>query len=181
MPRAKDSKRSKVYASENRALAEMRATGLVPREEMTQKQMLRRLRQVTHSKWMRKAYKQLGTNVPLAFNRQSWATGGARGMRFPPSGVLLNEMTLLHELAHVVQHRTPGGHLTAGHGWEWASVYVALVQRFMGRESARLLKLHFRQAKIRFTQPRAKRQLTEEQKQALRDRLAAARASRSQP
>ena len=176
--RTKDSKRSKVYAAENKALAAMRAAGLVEREEMTQAQMQRRLKTIAHAKWTLRRYKQLGTNVPLRFDRQSWATGGSLGMRFPPRGPLLNKLTLLHELAHVIQHRTPFGHLTAGHGREWAAVYVALTQRFLGRQCAALLKQHFRAAKIPFGKPRAKRVLTEEQKQVLRDRLAAARAAR---
>lgn len=180
MTRARDTKRRKVYTAEDKALADMRQAGLVEHEPLSQAKMKRRLKQVTSSKWARKHHPQLNLAVLISFDRNTWASGGYRGVRFPPSGWLLNELTLLHELAHTIRSRTYGDHLVASHGWEWASVYVGLVQRFMGRDCAGMLKARFREAKIRFTKPRARRELTEEQRQALRDRLAAARARRSQ-
>lgn len=81
---------------------------------------------------------------------------------------------LLHELAHVL---TPSSAIP--HGWEFCETYLDLVRHIMGKQHADELKRNFRQQRVRFTKPRAKRVLTEAQKQVLRDRMAVARAARA--
>lgn len=80
---------------------------------------------------------------------------------------------VLHELAHVV---CPG---SVRHHWPWAQAYLKLVSRFLGRATAARLKAAFRKHKVKFSPPRT-RNLTETQREALRERgraLAARRKS----
>lgn len=78
-----------------------------------------------------------------------------------------NELVALHELAH---------HLTRNaaepHGWEFAAAYLWLVRNRLGAEEARKLREAFRRTGARYTAPRAKRQLSPEQAEAARARLA---------
>lgn len=82
---------------------------------------------------------------------------------------------LLHETAHVLAPRVDA----AWHGWQFCEVYLDLVRHVMGKQTADELKAAFKRHRVRFTEPRAKRELTEEQKQVLRDRLAATRQAKA--
>lgn len=81
-----------------------------------------------------------------------------------------SEIVALHELAH---------HLTRDadepHGWEFAAAYLWLVRNRLGAEAADQLRRGFRQTGARYTAPRAKRQLSPEQAEAARARLATIR------
>ena len=79
----------------------------------------------------------------------------------------------LHELAHIVEPANS----EAAHGIAFAATYVSLVHHFMGADASKALKERFRHHKVRFAPKavRAKRVLSEDQKEALRDRLAKAR------
>lgn len=84
------------------------------------------------------------------------------------------KVVLCHELAHILQ---PSG--STAHGWEFCDVYLRLVRHFLGKESHDKLKAEFKAGGVRFTKPRAKRQLTPQQREAATARLAAARAARA--
>jgi len=58
-------------------------------------------------------------------------------------------------------------------------VLLDLVRFVMGREAHDVLKASFKEHKVRFTAPRAKRQYTPEQLEILRARLAAGREAKS--
>ena len=84
---------------------------------------------------------------------------------------------ILHELSHAICQRQFGMDAEA-HGWQFCSIYLNLVKWMLGAEVAAKLKAAFRAKRVRFVKPRPKRALTPEQSQALRDRMAAMRASR---
>lgn len=73
---------------------------------------------------------------------------------------------LLHEVAHVVAPRD-----VAWHGWEFAEVYLKLVQHCLGADEAKALKASFKQHHVRYTKPRAKRELTHQERALLRTRM----------
>jgi len=86
------------------------------------------------------------------------------------------ELIILHELAHAAHDGSPDWDWTqAAHGWQFCAVYLQLVQRYLGRSAHDILAASFKLGGVRYQKPRAKRVLTEEQKQVLRDRLAAHR------
>lgn len=86
-----------------------------------------------------------------------------------------NTHIVVHEMAHIVTHRQYG-HRVAGHGWEYASVFLDLVRFIMGKEAHDALKQSFKDNKVRFTKPRTRKPLSPEAKAALALRLAEARA-----
>jgi putative metallohydrolase (TIGR04338 family) len=89
------------------------------------------------------------------------------------------EQILLHEIAHCITDRYyVGFDRVAIHGREFAAINLELVGHKQGKAAAEALKVLYRKHKVKFTKPRAKRVLTEEQRQVLRDRLAAARAAK---
>ena len=82
-----------------------------------------------------------------------------------------NEQIALHELAHHLTRSAP-----QPHGWEFAAAYLWLVQNRIGAEQAARLKAGWKASGARWTAPRAKRQLSPEQAEANRQRLAEIRA-----
>ncbi|AXQ69791.1 hypothetical protein HOU03_gp476 [Caulobacter phage CcrSC] len=76
----------------------------------------------------------------------------------------------LHEFAHVITIRRHGM-ATAGHGWQFAAIYLDLVRFGMGVEAHRMLKESFKAHKVRWTPKRTRTASPE----AL-ERLAKARA-----
>lgn len=84
------------------------------------------------------------------------------------------KMVLLHELSHLLQ---PSG--SAAHGWQFCSIELRLVRHFLGKEAYDKLKAEFKAGRVRFTKPRAKRELTPEQRAVLVERMAVARAAKA--
>jgi hypothetical protein len=74
-----------------------------------------------------------------------------------------SRMILLHELAHILAP------LWSQHDRQYCEVYVFLVETIMGREVAKRLKAAFKAGGVKY---RPKRQLTAEQREAARVRLA---------
>lgn len=134
---------------------------------------------LTTSAWFRRRWG--GTFIKVRYNhraKRARAYGLQRLIEFPSGRWAWHEAMLLHEVAHIVTDMTYGYGKVQAHGREYAAIYVELVAHKMGAESVARLKAAFIEHKVKFTKPRAKRVLTEEQKQVLRDRLAAARTAK---
>jgi hypothetical protein len=89
---------------------------------------------------------------------------------------------ILHELAHSLHIGESTSTSTRNkdddrqvHGWRFCDIYLTLVLHAMGREAHDKLKAGFKEHKVRF-RPKRKREMTEEQRAILRDRLAQARS-----
>ena len=106
--------------------------------------------------------------------------GGAYWMpgdkRIQMSDYHANEMICLHELAHAVCEYEFGTRVK--HHWQFCMVYLKLVGNVMGVEARNILRQSFKDHKVKYTKPRAKRELSEEQKEVLRARIAVARAAK---
>jgi putative metallohydrolase (TIGR04338 family) len=85
---------------------------------------------------------------------------------------------VLHELSHTIVRRKHGVVKAAGHGWQFAETYLLLVRHVMGVEAHDRLKAKFKEHRVRFREPKKRRELTEEQRQALSGRLFEAREKR---
>lgn len=79
----------------------------------------------------------------------------------------------LHEAAHCLQ---PAG--SAWHGWQFAAIFLALVEEFMGPSHAANLQAHFTAGRVRFRRPRPSTPLSPERRAILVAQLAAARLGR---
>jgi putative metallohydrolase (TIGR04338 family) len=82
-----------------------------------------------------------------------WAGGWAGGITMPLWS--REELIVLHELAHTITMRLCGSGV-AGHGWQYANVYLQLVKTVLGQEKHDILKASFKKHKVR-TSPKAKR------------------------
>lgn len=93
-------------------------------------------------------------------------------MRFPRWS--RSEWIILHELAHALNDMH-GRARAPAHGWEFAWVYVRLVQHYMGAVAVKLLKAEFRAGKVRWRPKKKCRPMTDEERRVACERLAAAR------
>lgn len=120
---------------------------------------------------------RLGAN-----NKRRTATAwGSHTIELPPSKAgrwAFCYSVLIHELAHNFE-RKQNGYKYAGHDWPFAAIYLDLVRNVMGREAYLALKRSFREHKVR-TKPKGKRNLSPEQREAARQRMAKARAVREE-
>lgn len=104
----------------------------------------------------------------------SSATGGYWSIKMPPWS--RTEYIVLHELAHTLTQRIHGFKI-AGHGWQYAGIYLDLVRYVMGKEAGDALKASFREHKVRF---RPKKKVTRQVDRAeLVARMAKAREARA--
>lgn len=100
------------------------------------------------------------------------AGGNARGIYMPVWS--RSEGIILHELAHTINQRV-NGQDPAGHGWQFASIYLKLVLYIHGREAHDLLKKGMKLHRVRFTEPRKRKPMDPARKAELVARLAAYR------
>lgn len=172
MPR--DSQRTRVYKAE----AVLRA--FPGTDVSTPEKYSKRAAEITGSLWMKSHYPDVHNSPPrLVFSvRRTGAMAWAFEIHTSTSSWAMQEFIYLHELAHAIRSRQPGDYKTQPHGWEFCEVYLSLVSRFMGTAHADALKASFKKHRVRFSKPRT-RTLTDEQRAALRDRLAAVRAQRT--
>ena len=173
MTRARDTQRKKLYTAEREVFGFDQ-----PKLELNEIRAL--MKRITESKRVVNAHSPNGSVFRVTLGdgracRRAVSFGGEIAMP------RWSRMTwiVLHEMAHEVHRYRHEWYKQAWHGWEYASVYLDLVMWFMGREDHDKLKANFKKHKVRFNERRKGRALSEEQRQVLRDRLAAARAMRA--
>lgn len=165
----RDSQRHKVYAAEDSLVLDVAVVGSLRDAQRTVDRLLR-------SKRVQTRWPSTSTAVQIV--------GGARtrGTYFPRSQSIMlradgtdSDYTLTHELAH---HLTR--HADEAHGWEFCATLLWLVRSRYGADVHDQLRAAFREHRVRYTAPRARRQLSDEQRVAASARLAAARAARAE-
>lgn len=166
MLRPRDGKQSAFYRAEDAALKyhnQKRFPTLAHIEDYVHKTVLR-------DKWFRRTFGRLSVRV-LASDKKEHSAGNVGYIKMAKEHYV--EYIVLHELAHGI---APLSGWAAGdpreqaaHGRQFAHTYLLLVQHFMGAEAAKKLRESFRKHKIKYTAPR---QISEDQKEKLRQRLA---------
>jgi|JI10StandDraft_1071094.scaffolds.fasta_scaffold751137_1 putative metallohydrolase (TIGR04338 family) len=190
MARERDSQRRRVYDAEHRAFGWWYS----PKSElMTIEQCQAFIDKMLASEWLRKQ-----TDLGVGFLRRTGVTvipgrGGANAAFDDRYGTAYGFITrttkgpsisvgvqarqpfiLIHELTHLLHP----SQAHAAHGWKFCEIELRLVRHFLGKEAHDKLKAEFKAGKVRFTKPRAKRELTPEQKAVLIERMAKARAAK---
>lgn len=177
MTRPRDTQRQKVYDAENKVTVGTKFETLEECEVF--------LAKVCQSKYLVKKYGWMGRNkltekserrIPLP--RLIRGRAGTRAWASSLNTITLpewcwNERIILHELAHLLNSSV------RMHDWKFCEIYLDLVRHIMGKETHDALKASFKTGRVKFTKPRAKRELTEEQKQVLRERLTKAREAKA--
>lgn len=169
-PRHRDNQRQRVYNAE-RVLIQLAAP-------------LREVRDIERYITKNMARKAILTRYPDASRsvnvrdgrgtRNAWAYG-THSISLPLWA--RNEAIVLHEMAHIIANRHFQGH--AGHGWQFCAVMLDLVRFCMGTEAHATLMASYDAHKVRYRAPRKRAPLTPEQRAALAQRLATARAAKA--
>lgn len=171
MKRPRDSQRSKLYRAE-RAYFGDEMFG----EKMTLDECRKALDKILASAWVKRHYgARLGLGVDLLDGRGS-RNGRAHSPMFCVPRIHLPKVcrtlpVLCHELAHVV---TPND--KTAHGWQFALNYLRLVGHVLGQHRQLGLRESFRKHRVRY---KRKRQLSPEQREALRQRMLKLREERA--
>lgn len=132
---------------------------------------------LTNSAWWKRRYPGRRIIIePQRNNCSALARGDGYTISMPKWA--WNEMILLHEIAHHAKDRRYGHRGTAAHGREFAKTMLELVRHKMGDECWWLLKESFRKHKVKHTLPR--KPMSEEQRAAASERLAASRKPRDE-
>ena len=126
-----------------------------------------------------------GRDVGVKFPRhQGWAwfkyTANACGLILPKWA--RNKHVVTHELSHMIHFMECGSHEAyiseQGHGREFCRIFVHVAQVTLGKEEADKLKTSMRVRGVKYSAKRARRELSDDQKQALCARLETARAAK---
>lgn len=171
--RERDSQRAKVYRSDRSLIGWTKLTTPLGSDPlMTLPEVTKLVNKVADSAYVIKKYGihhsmdvMDGRGRRSAFGSPSGVVGFPKWSRSP--GIVM------HEMAHVYTPRR-----AAAHGWQFCAIYLDLVRHFMGKEAEATLKAAFKKNGVKFTKPRPKRAstMTPEAREALLERLAAARA-----
>lgn len=164
--RPSDSQRSKLYSAE-----QVIRTG----PQLSPEGVRQLVKDITTSPYVIKNYgsRTVKVTITAARTRTSaafWQTGEIR----LAAAWGRSADVVIHEVAHM--YASPAG--DPGHDWLFCSIYLDLVRAFIGTATARKLEASFKANGIRYTVPKAKRQLSPDQKQAAVERMAKARAAR---
>lgn len=164
----RDSQRSRLYRAESASGLEKHA------EKMTIAEAQAFVDRLLAQKTVQKHFPitgRIGTKVFVVAGRGCYAEWLRRRITLAPWG--RNPLVICHELAHILERRG------AAHGWEFAAAELWLVRRAMGKDAHDALKAAFKAGRVRYTAPRARRPLSDEEKAVLRQRLVAARAAKA--
>lgn len=103
--------------------------------------------------------------------RNNWRHATGRELPTLPAWAKQSAAMVLFQLARTINGRDGSPAYRATHGWEFCAIFLKLVLYMLGREAHDTVKASFKTHKVRFTKPRKKRELTEEEKDVLRARL----------
>ena len=167
--RPRDSQRSRVYAAQQAAGHWDGSDRFASFGEAR-----RYVERIFASAYVREHYPHASAPMEIVYNghRAGAVAVGSWRIEFGKHG--LTKRTALHEAAHVIAGAR------ARHGRDWARVFLDLMRHFMGPEAAAKLREQFVERNVKH---RAKRTISPEQREVLRERgrkLAALRAEQRQ-
>lgn len=180
MMRERDSKRQAVYNAETEVRQGLRMGRLDDVRAYVER--------VVRSRWFRNRYGDVGDLKYGNGRRRAIAHGtllGGRNGRITLPLWARNELTVLHELAHLITpSRVSQGlgkptRLLAHHGPEWIQNHLALVRRWMGNDVYKTLKAAFRKRGVRLA-PKRTMKLTVAERQRRRLHMLAVRQRRKE-
>src|SRR5262245_5808701 len=168
MRKERDMQKLKVYAAENTIACRQEK----PYDTLLEVWVF--LERVQKDKWFLRHYGRWtfkvdnGQGARIArggYNGRTWATNEHISYLKLPRWSR-NRLIILHEIAHGVT-RQKHGRLVAGHGREYAAIYLDLVRHFLGAEAGAELRAAFKGKRVKH---RPKRVLSPEQLEVMRER-----------
>lgn len=178
--RGRDSQRGRLYKAERRA---QRAFPHPGDDVSTPERYIAKVNAMMASEWMHanfpRATHPKGVRMPVEVKFRKGMGGAHAGYHGITSGLgpwTMNMLILCHELSHTIVRRQYGTsmyvdqdsgrlvrdafglrnhnvHFIAGHGPEYADVYLRLVREFIGYEQWKLLRAEFDASRIRYVAP----------------------------
>jgi hypothetical protein len=169
MPRERNSQFGKFWKAQS-------VLDSIDRPFKTKKGMTTYIRKATDRAFLRRRYPELAKPIHIEFlpkfHREK---GSSLSVSIPENR--MNMHCVLYCLTRVIwcreARKTRGGTTWAYNGWQWAAIYLDVVQSLMGKEAADLLKSAYSVYRVRW-KPKKKVEVTDE----MLERLAAARAKR---
>jgi putative metallohydrolase (TIGR04338 family) len=155
MKRERDSQRSRVYR------AERKVNHGKPFKDI--KEVRKYVEKLCKSPWFKKHFVPRPINVRTG--GYAVATADLWGIRIPEQEWSLNELVVLHEVAHVCSRAVTTRE--AGHGITFCKTFIKLVQHKIGKATSDDLKKQFKQEGVKYC---AKKKLSVAQRKALSER-----------
>ena len=166
-----DADQSRVYRAEQKARKEWERNGIELPEIKDWDQFVKRGNAILKSKKWKQLVEEFGGHLNVRFElgknmgeRTAYA-GKSYGSMIRMSPMFLDYEILLHELAH------SAGNMHHGRGFR--RCHIALVQRFLGKDAAYILKQCYKEYGLKYSRPR--REMTKEEYQRACERLQLAR------
>ena len=166
-----DADQSRVYSAEHKARQEWRRNGIVMPEIKDWDQFVKRGNAILKSKKWKQLVDEYGGHYKVRFElgknmgeRTAYA-GKSYGSMIRMSPLHLDYEILLHELAH------SAGNMHHGRGFR--RCHIALVQRFIGKDAATILKQCYKEYNLKYSKPR--KEMTPEEYERACERLREAR------
>jgi putative metallohydrolase (TIGR04338 family) len=169
--RPRDNQRQKVYDSEHSAFG-LRSNHTT----LTIAECQALVARIYASPWTKKTFGDAAYFVPQVVASRGGGRARGAGTSWPmiELGVYGRcRWVVIHEVAHHLVSR-----YVAAHGWEFCEAYLKLVSHFIGTDAAKRLKTEFKAHRVKYTRPRPKRPISDEQRAVLAARLATARAAK---
>ena len=147
--RPRDSQRAKLYKSE-RPLKRWHRPLFKNRRAIQSY-----AKRILKHKWFRERWPHVASvnvrKIRSDARAHGWYSGGGVvSIQIPKTRWAMIEAVVLHEIAHGLTEYEFGISKTAWHGPEFAKIYVALVQHYMGREAARDLRRGYREHRVKY-------------------------------
>lgn len=142
----------------------------------TPEEMAKYVKKVFERATIKRRYGRLLYKVKVLDGRGRRNAGGWYGGITMPKWSR-TEYIVLHEIAHTLCQRQYGQSI-AGHGWQYAAIYMDLVRFALGAEAGAALKASFKAHRVKFSKPKKRAPLSPEKKAELAARLALARQAK---
>jgi putative metallohydrolase (TIGR04338 family) len=175
---ARDSQRSKVYAAERAAFPQRN-------ENLTTAEAQAIIDKWSSSAYLRKRYPRAAYPLEVRDGRgrrnaaylghyspseNGYLSHGRYAIAIPKWG--RSKWVLAHEFAHHLVGMRDG----AWHDWKFVEAYLYVVRVFLGKGTEETLKAEMKARRVKWRKP-VKRQMTDEQRQAARERMLAMHAT----
>jgi putative metallohydrolase (TIGR04338 family) len=154
----RDTQKQRLYAAENSVFGNTTGDSAPPLDFEDIAQIERYVDGLRITVWMREKY-PAATRSKVRVLAGRGCNANALGMTLATWGY--RKWTVLHELAHTVTDRVHANDIDiAGHGREYARVYLALVRRFIGVDEYKKLRAAFKAHKVKYSARKRRAQVS---------------------
>lgn len=89
-----------------------------------------------------------------------------------------NRAVMVHEFAHVLHHARAPEKTEAPHGWQFAAIYLEVIDWVFGKRAREVMETQFKIQKVRYKPKRKRKPMTPEQRERAAENLKRARLAK---